>query len=97
MGKSNIATYFRELLNLDTKEGKIELIAATLEVSVINQVISAMENVGMSKRKLAKKMGISKRDLNTILSLDTDITMKILAQFQDALGVKFDIKLQDMF
>lgn len=91
----DIDKFFREILGMETEKGRFDFRLAVLQVNVVNQLNAAMESKKITKRKLSKRMGISKKDLNDILRMDVDVTFETMVKIQDALGMTFDITLKD--
>ena len=57
-------------------------------------VLDAMDEQGINKTELAVRMGISKSHLSNVLNSQTNLTLEMLARFELALGVLFEISIK---
>lgn len=56
--------------------------------------VDEMERQGLSKKKLAEKMGISQSRLSNLLNTQPNMTLETIAQFELALGVNMSFSLE---
>ena len=58
-----------------------------LDISVM--IWELMQEQGLSKTELARRMGISKSHLSNLLNTQPNMTLETIAKFELALGVEF--------
>lgn len=59
------------------------------------RIVEEMERQGLNQRQLAGKMGISPARLSTMLNTQPNMTLKSLAQFELALGIRFELLVRE--
>ena len=59
-----------------------------LDISVM--IWELMQEQGLTKTELARRMGISKSHLSNLLNTQPNMTLETIAKFELALGVKFE-------
>ncbi len=92
--KEQIKSYFDDLFAIKTIEEKIENEAMMLHFRVMQLVEQAMEKKGWTKKQLAEKIGTSQSYLTQLFFGDKTTNLKMMAKFQEALGVTFKLNTQ---
>ena len=70
-----------------------EMLAFGHSMDLIFSFMDEAERQGLSNSDLAKRMGISKSRLSNILASAQNMTLKTIAKFECALGVRVDFGL----
>lgn len=83
----DLSTFVEENETADTR-------AYEHALDISYQIVKEMEAQGLNQKQLAHKMGISPARLSTMLNTQPNMTLKSLAQFELALGIKFTITSQ---
>jgi len=73
----------------DTFEYRLE----TLSLEITEKILEIMENKGMNRNDLAKKMGVSRASVTQFLNEGSNITIKRLLRISDALDCDIDIQI----
>lgn len=61
-----------------------------LDISVM--IYDLMQEKGLTKTELARRMGISKSNLSNMLNTQPNMTLETIAKFELALGVQFEFR-----
>lgn len=72
-----------------------ETLAYKHALDISYQIAEEMSRQGINQKQLSRKMGITPARLSTLLNTQPNMTLKSLAQFELALGVSFEITLED--
>ena len=91
MKPNEIKTKFDELLNSITPEEQIEHEAQLLAFKFLSIIDAKMEEKGISKKALAKKVGTSQPFITQLFRGDKKPNWTILAKMQKELGIQFTI------
>lgn len=75
---------YKELVEHETPETRAFEYALDLSYAIFCE----MESQGLTRRQLAKKMGVSSARVSQLLNLQPNLTLKTIAKFELALGVK---------
>lgn len=92
---AQIKKSFDELFNTFTKEELIEQEARLLSFHFLSAIDEALEQKKMSKKALAEKVGTSASYITQLFRGDRLLNFTILAKIQDAMGLKFEVKVKD--
>lgn len=91
-----IKNSFDDFFNSYSKEELLEQEARLLSFHFLSGVEQALEQQRISKKLLAEKVGTSASYITQLFRGDRLPNFYILAKMQDALGLKFEIKVQDV-
>lgn len=83
---------FTEILSEITGE---ELIFDKLSFEISNQFLAYMASKNITQKNLAEKIGCSEAYISKQLSGDSNLTLKTIAKFADALNLKIDVSVYD--
>ena len=79
----------------ETKSAETVAYDHALELAYL--VVDEMRKQGMSKKELAERMGITPQRLSNILNTQSNMTLKTIAQFELALGIRIEFNAGPAF
>lgn len=85
---------FEDLFSFKTNEERIEHKAQMISYRILSEVEKLCEEKKMKKADLAKKVGTSKSYITQLFRGSKQVNTWIMAKFEDALDVSFNIKIQ---
>lgn len=80
----------QKALKSQSVEEKLELRAIEIQLDIMAQVSTLLEERKMSRKEFADKMGKSKSFISQLFSADKMLNLKMIAQIQDIFQVKFE-------
>lgn len=81
MNKEDLSDFY-----VDTETSETRAYEHALDIEFI--VHREMKHLGLSKSDLAKRMGVSLQSLSKLLNSQPNMTLKTIARFELALGIK---------
>ena len=94
MSNKNVDEAMKQILTLKTPEEKLEFQCDMIQLSIIHQINLAMEELGVTKKDIAKAFAntYGEKWINDIITdlftCDAVIDLKDIALFQQALGIR---------
>lgn len=79
----------------ETKSAETVAYDHALELAYL--VVDEMRKQGMSKKELAERMGVTPQRLSNILNTQSNMTLKTIAQFELALGIRIEFNAAPAF
>ena len=79
----------------ETKSAETVAYDHALELAYL--VVDEMRKQGMSKKELAERMGVTPQRLSNILNTQSNMTLKTIAQFELALGIRIEFNAAPVF
>ena len=96
--KNKIDSMIKELEELVTfkdDEERIEIKASFLQIDILKEVKTLMEEKNISRTELAQKLKKSKSFISQLFSGDKALNLKMIAQFQEIFDAKFIPSFKD--
>jgi len=84
--------WFKEVL--EEAEGTFEYKLEGLELEVTERILQAMEEQGISRSELARRLNVSKAAVSKLLNDGSNMTLKRLLAVAEALGHELRVDLQ---
>lgn len=91
---SDMQSFLTDLL-ADTHEGRRGMVRARLRVDVAEGLLLRMESMNMSKAQLADALGVSRSAVSQALTGTRNMSLNLLADMADALGLQPKVVLED--
>jgi len=76
-----------------TEEGRRLLNRAALNVAVTESILERMQEEGVTRRTLSKRLGISKRKLNRLLNDERPLKLSMVADMLTALRCQLEVQV----
>lgn len=90
---NEIKKSFKDLLSLDSKKEKVEHNEHMIMFRCLSEVEGMMEELGINKRELAKRLGTSASYITQLFRGDKVINLNTLAKIEVEFDKTFNIKL----
>ncbi len=89
-------TNFNDLLaeQMKNEEFKKEYEALEPEFAIMQALIDARHNSGMTQKELSERTGIAQSDISKLESGNANPSLKTLKRLADGLGMKFKIEFE---
>jgi len=82
-------------LKFENEEERIDLKASFIQLDLLKEVNSIMEEKNISRTELAKKLKKSKSFISQLFSGDKALNLKMIAQFEEIFNAKFIPSFKD--
>jgi len=84
-----------EALKFENEDERIELKASFIQIDILKEINTLMEEKNISRTELAKKLKKSKSFVSQLFSGDKALNLKMIAQFQEIFNAKFISQFKD--
>lgn len=77
------------LLSFKTEDERLDFNASIIQLDILAEVARLMDERNISREQLAEKLGISRRKLSNLFSVDTFLDLKTISKFEKIFDVRF--------